>query len=484
MLFIKNKTVDKTLLRISKSIDDSLQDVYSQIEQKTLKEDTGTKSKEVPLPVTLEDCLYVFDNSHIVAKVARILAQDLLLGDITLTPENEEDKEKVEEIQKNLIDFQEELYFAGIDYFYAPYGVFEVAYDETISTKFKLSQMPVITTKLIEATFQKNTYFLIEQKTDNSTNYFTIIGEEYPKDFTYGKEELGKCVIFGGDNFYKFLKKPEWLQAKKILFADIGIDDKYEKKIENGNIADAILHVNLEPKMGGNQLVPKVNSKGEALLDGDGNPIMELALDEEDIIDEELEDKDGGIAVIYSRTETPRNFQLVDIESKDNESLNNIEEKAEYKVLSSYNVPKIRLGIMDEKQSMNSTRDQSVWEIYTKDLGTFQKPLKKKIENFIYAIKGVKVKLNITTPVFSDTIEIETDRIHKAWNNAGLTLQQYLTALSEYLPVIKLEEYDFTVNTGLWNSRYYNGQPFGDTTLTDSQINEFNNINNMISGLE
>lgn len=484
MLFIKSKNVDKTLLRISKSIDDSLKDVYNQIQTKTKKEDTGKRTTEVPLPVTLEDCLYVFDNSHIVAKVSRILAQDLFLGELTFIPENEEDKEKAEEIQKNLIDFQEELYFACIDYFYAPYGVFEVAYDEKISTKFKLSQMPVITTKLLETTFQKNTYFLIEQKTDTSTNYFKIIGEEYPKDFTYGKEDLGQCVIFGGDNFYKFLKKPEWLQAKKILFADIGIDDKYEKKIENGNIADAILHVNLEPKMGGNQLVPKVNSKGEALLNEEGNPIMELAPDEEDIIDEELEDKDGGIAVIYSRTEKPRSFQLVDIESKDNESLNNIEEKAEYKVLSSYNVPKIRLGIMDEKQSMNSTRDQSVWEIYTKDLGTFQKPLNKKIEQFIYLTKGVKGKINITTPIFSDTIEIETNRIHEAWNNAGLTLQQYLTALSEYLPVIKLEEYDFTVNTGLWNARYYNGQPFGDTALNDSQIEEFNNINNMISGLE
>ena len=483
MLFIKNKTVDKTLLKISKSINDSLEDIYSQIQSKTLKEDTGKKATEVPLPVTLTDCLYVFDNSHIVAKVSRILSQDLFLGELTFTPENEEDKEIAKEIQENLIDFQEELYFTGIDYFYAPYGVFEVAYDPKISDKFKLSQMPVITTKLIETSFKKETYFLIEQKTDNDTNYFKIIGEEYPEDFTYGKKELGECVIFGGDNFYKFLKKPEWLQAKKLLFADIGIDDKYEKKIENGNIADAILHINLEPKIGGNQLVPKVNSKGEALLDGDGNPIMELADDEEDIIDEELEDKEGGIAVVYSRTENPRTFQLVDIEAKNNDTLDLLSEKAEYKVLSSYNVPKIRLGIMDEKQSMNSTRDQSVWEIYTKDLGTFQKPLNKKIEQFIYLTKGVKGKINITTPIFSDTIEIETDRIHKAWNNAGLTLKQYLTALSEYLPIIKLEEYDFTINTGLWNSRYYNGQPF-NTELNDSQLEEFNNINNMIGNLK
>ena len=39
------------------------------------------------------------------------------------------------------------------------------------------------------------------------------------------------------------------------------------------------------------------------------------------------------------------------------------------------------------------------------------------------------------------------------WDAGALTLKQFITALADYLPIIDLNDYDFTTNPEIWNYR-------------------------------
>ena len=52
-----------------------------------------------------------------------------------------------------------------------------------------------------------------------------------------------------------------------------------------------------------------------------------------------------------------------------------------------------------------------------------------------------------------DKRESEIKILSQTWNDGALTLQQYITGLSEYVNVINLEDYDFTTNTHIWSYR-------------------------------
>ena len=48
------------------------------------------------------------------------------------------------------------------------------------------------------------------------------------------------------------------------------------------------------------------------------------------------------------------------------------------------------------------------------------------------------------------------DLINDSKEEGALTLEQYITGLSEYINVINLDDYDFTVNRGVWEYRNLN----------------------------
>ena len=146
------------------------------------KEDTATYGVELKPPVPMKDCKYVFDNSSYVAKCCRILAKDIILNKITLISDNEENDTVVKKIQDNLIENIMELYYLLVDYYYAGIGAVEYA---TGKHKFKLKQIPINTTRIIRVNYKGKEYYLLEQKIDTKTNYFKIMGEVYPPNFSH-----------------------------------------------------------------------------------------------------------------------------------------------------------------------------------------------------------------------------------------------------------------------------------------------------------
>ena len=64
--------------------------------------------------------------------------------------------------------------------------------------------------------------------------------------------------------------------------------------------------------------------------------------------------------------------------------------------------------------------------------------------------------------------------------NGALTLKQYITGLSEYISVIDLNEYDFTVNPDLWSFRRI---PELQETMSVEDEELIRNIEAQLSGL-
>ncbi len=434
-LQIKN-TVDNNIINIKKSIADNLRN--TELFQSE-SEDTATSNVTLKPPVPFSDCKYVFDNSSYVAKCCRIKAQDIILNTLTLVNESDAKYDTVvQKIQSNLVENITELYFMLIDYYYAGLGVIEYAYG---THKFTLKQIPVNTTSIIRVNYQNQDYYLLQQKIQTHTNYFKIMGEEYPPTFSqYNGQPLGECALMGGDNFYNFFATPLWVQEKDKIFTEIAISNKNYNTISNGNIATGILNINLEPQ----PFKPVV-------YDELGNETQTKS--REEIIAEELTGTENGIAVVFTESNRPISFDFTNIENNNYEYLESLQEKAEQSVLNCYNIPLARLMINTEKESMNSNKTQSIWEIYTLDLKTEQSKIKEYIKELIFELYSIEVSVEIEVPLFSDRKEIEINNLINEWNAGLLTLKQTIEGLSEYTSVIDLKQYDFTINPALWEYR-------------------------------
>ena len=412
----------------------------------SVDKDTADAGVELLPPVSMRNCLYVFENSSYVAKSARILANDVLFNNITLSSSdlNDDDvvlKEQVKQIQEYLMSNIDELYNLAVDYYYSGWGAIEYVWN---NTQFSLKQIPIHTCKIKRITINKEYVFLLEQKINSKTKYFKIMGETYPDDFLfYNGEKLGYTAIIGGDNIYQFYSLPYWVQDYKKILTQIAISEADYKTVANGNISSGILNINLEP-----QIAPAIE------YDQNGNVVEQTSRQE--IIENELTNANGGTAVIFTESNRPVKLDYVNLTNNNYSYLSDLGDKCQQAVLNDYNIPLVRLMINSEKESMNSNKTQSIWEIYTLNLRNEQKKWKQFINELIFELYGMDLIVDIDVPIFSDRREIEVKLLIDAWKEGALTLEQYITGLSEYINVINLDDYDFTVNRGVWEYRNLN----------------------------
>lgn len=439
-MIIQGQPVDTELLKIHKSIADNLKN--KDIIQSTNK-DTAENSIELHPPISMQNCLYVFQKSSHVAKSCRILAADIIYNEITLTLDgidepSEHQVNQVTKINEYLTDNIDELYYLAVDYYYAGWCAMEYTWN---NVEFKLSQIPIHSCKIIRISVQGSTTYLLKQQINSTTKYFKIMGEDYPIDFMeYDGIKLGYASLIGGDNIYQFFSLPKWIQDYEKILTEIAIASSDYKTVSNGNISSGILNINLEPQNG----MP-------IRYDESGNPISEIS--REETIKDELQSANGGTAVIFTESNRPVNLDYVSLANSNQSYLSDLSLKCQQAVLNDYNIPLVRLMINTEKESMNSDKTKSIWEIYTLNLKNEQKIFKLFIRELIQDLYNITVNVDISTPIFSDRREIEIKILSQAWNDGALTLQQFITALSEYLPVIDLKEYDFTVNPETWDYR-------------------------------
>lgn len=439
-MIINGLPVDNEILNIQKSISSNLQNKTSFQSENV---DTAENIVELKPPIPMKDCLYIFENSSFVAKCCRVLADDIIYNDIILTINSkEEPSEKLVNQVKKINEFinenLDELHNLAIDYYYAGWGAIEYTWD---NTKFSLKQIPIHTCKIVRVTQGQDSFFLLKQQINSKIHYFKIMGETYPENISYyGNQKFGYVSLLGGDNVYQFFSLPRWSQDYTEILTEIAISNSNFKTISNGNISSGILNINLEPQL---------NDPFE--YDDDGK-IVEVPSRQE-VISEELQSATGGVAVIFTESNRPVQLDYVSLVNSNHEYLADLSKSCQEVVLNDYNVPLVRLMINTEKESMNSNRTQSIWEIYTLVLKNEQRPFKLYIKELIKDLYNLDVNVDISTPIFSDRREIEVNLISQAWNDGALTLKQLVTGLSEYISSIDLNDYDFTLNPSLWEYR-------------------------------
>lgn len=438
-MIIKGIPVDAELIGIKKSIAENLKDKNT---FQSVNEDTANPAIELIPPISMHNCFYVFKESSHVAECSRILADDIIYNDITLTPveDNADDHlvNQVMKINEFLNKNVDELHNLLIDYNYAGWAALEYAWN---NTEFKLQQIPIHTCSIIRINLKGSEYYLLQQKINNTTNYFKIMGEDYPDDFQhYNTHKLSEAALLGGDNIYQFFSLPKWIQNYDEILTEIAIKKSDYKTISNGNISSGVLNINLEPQTG-----------KPIKYDKDGKIIEEPS--REEVISGELKSANGGTAVIFTTSNRPTNMDYVSLTNNNQSYLSDLKLSCQQSVLNDYEIPLVRLMINTEKESMNSDKTKSIWEIYTLNLRNKQKPVKQFIKELLYELYTIDIDVQIATPIFSDRREVEIKLHSQAWNDGALTLKQYIIALADLLDVIDLNDYDFNKNPEIWDYR-------------------------------
>lgn len=452
--------------KIQKSISNNLRNKnLFQSENK----DTADTSIRLKPPISMNDCLFVFENSSYVAKCCRILAADIIYNDITLTyadndNPNEHEINQLRKINEYLNNNKDELYNLAVDYNYAGWCAMEYAWN---NTSFTLQQIPIYSCDIIRVNVNGEDLYLLEQKINSTTKHFKIMGESYPDNFMhYNNNPLGYASLIGGDNIYQFFSLPKWIQDYQKILTEIAITSINYRTVSNGNISSGVLNINLEPQ-----------TAKPIRYDGNGQIIQEKT--REETITEELQSANGGTAVIFTESNRPMNMDYVGLANNNSSYLTELGLNCQQSVLNDYNIPMTRMMINTEKESMNSDKTKSIWEIYTLNLKNEQTPYKLFIKELLKELYSIHVDVDISLPIFSDRREIETGLLSKAWNDGALTLQQFIVGLSEYLNVVDLNDYDFTKNPEIWSYRKIpeltSGLSVEDAALIDeieAQLNE------------
>lgn len=451
-MIIKGQDINQKLSQVVKSVANNLQNSDKFIGKKLDEEENLTVLKR---PISASDAKYIYDNATYVATCSQILAEDTIMNDITLTPVDEEatdeNKKIVEQINQYLLDNIDEFYNMAVDFNYSGFAALEVTDD---GTRFTVKQLPSNTLDVVQVTEKKNKFYLLKQTLNRDTYYYRILGEDYSNFVNLNNFELSDAVIMGGDNLFLFFSTPKYMSIRNKIFTQIAIEEANYNKVSKGNIAKGLLHVPLPPQLG----VPKQ-------FDEAGNEIHVPS--DEEIISDELQKGANGIAVVFTRADKPINFDFIKIEDDNESYLENYQKSCEEAVLNVYRIPLARLMINTEKESMNSNKTQTIWEIYSLSLKQEQKKWKQLIKELIYALYEIDVNVEMTTPDFSDNRETEVDLTIKAWDSGALNLQQLIEALSNYIPVINLNDYDFNVNRDIWEYRKLENMTADPETLQE-----------------
>lgn len=460
-MIIKGHNINHTLSQVVKSVSNNLQNADKFLGKKL---DEGENISVLKRPISSTDAKYIFDNATYVATCSQILAEDTIMNDITLTPRDEEATEKtkqiINQINKYLIDNLDEIYNMAVDYNYSGFGALEIT---EAGNKFTLKQLPSNTLDVVQVAEKNNKFYLLRQTLNGRTYYYHILGEDYTNFVNLNNYELSDAILMGGDNFYLFYSEPRYMSIRKKIFTQIAIESENYEKVSKGNIAKGLLHVPLPQQLG----APRQ-------FDSEGNEIPVPS--EEELISDELSQGANGIAVVFTRSEQPIPFEFIKIEDDNTAYLENYQKTCEEAVLNVYRIPLARLMINTEKESMNSNKTQAIWEIYSLSLTQEQKKWKQLIKELVYALYNIDVHVDMTTPDFSDNRETEVELIVKAWDSGALNLQQLIEALSEYIPVINLNDYDFTLNRDIWEYRKIDME-----TLDPETVQEVEQIEDLIN---
>ena len=496
---IQGETVNKEIELIKSTLDQTantkLQSA-TKIPTESDKKDTSTKSKYLTPPIKPALATYYFDKNLMLARSCDILSEDVILGNtINISIKDEQDETESSELDlpdiSNIIDSvqksQVEISYMCGDYELNGAGCCKILRFEE-ENEFRLVQLPMESlqvVKVVEEKLQSTPIYLIEQSMGvGDKKYYKIVGQTYPEDYTaYDGKELGLCWWIGGDNFYKFFKKPKWLQSIEPLNCQIALESLDTEKINSGNNVNGILFFNKESGLA----IPRPpqsstddNSEDDDSSNEDNAYYQQLKQIAEmsgaQTIANELKAAGTGTAVLYEETNKPMTMNYVAISDNNYDYLENKAKAADQKIISSFSIPRERYMINDVKESMNSQKTAAFWEIYTKSLNAkqliYENGLLEVIEE-CYPDFEYDLDIDIEVPIFSELVNAKIAIFTDLFLKGLITLKQTIILLAKYISDLNIEDHDFT--NPIYDMRFFQGKPLDDYVMTPEDLEQYNN---------
>lgn len=454
---INPEFVNKDLLKFRDDLEEALSNVGKQEGYKTSMD--GGDYVNPYLPIDL--ARYAYHHSSTLRSVIESFSQDVFLNDYSL--ENPDEDPSIINKSWNKSRNKYQIYLAGIEYYLYGYGVLEII-DNAIT--FKLVQLPAHTIRLRVIPFNHplthRTYYFYyaEQKVNGYTKLFQISNYDYSMlhDFGVDHGATGTVLWLGGCNENEFFDIPRWIAKRKALFTDIAIDDFNSKKIEKGNILAGFL-----------------------LLTGPTERKDPRSPDEPGIADKIEQDLKGGncgtIVSYLGNTSSNRDIKMDYVVLQDNnwEYFEKLQDRCVDDLLRCFKMPKIRLAIDDIKESMNSNKSDTLYEIYNREVWASQMNMQTRLDEYNHVYLNVQSDMVISTPEFTDKTNTRITNTVTLFNNGLLSLGQALETLTPLFPNIDFKE-EGTLSEDLYKTRFYNGNILGNNSEAYTQMDEIDNI--------
>jgi len=268
-------------------------------------------------------------------------------------------------------------------------------------------------------------------------------------DYDKEDEEYPICLWLGGGATHEFYDVPKWYPDNDLTLAKINLNIFNAENINEGNNIDGVLSFIGPPQR-------KDEETGEK---------------PEDKLRRQIRNAGTGTLVMYLERMSDKIPVEIDYQAISNDNWDYLEKfsiSCDDAIMSNYSIPKTRLMINDETESMNSNKTDAIWEIYTISLNQEQYKNELIIDKFDQIFFGIDASLDIETPVFTDKKQIELQNIVLLTEKGLITLGQSVLYLMSIMPDIDFSKID--LEAPYMNERLYNGNVLGITDSSDEDM--------------
>lgn len=383
------------------------------------------------------NCKYVISKYPTLSAIIRVLSVDTCYNEYVFAKLNDTsyDNEEVTEFWKRN---KSELKKQTEDWLGFGFGASEITFHENTGYPAKLKQIPAETLDIKIVQYNGQAYHFARYMNDGKEVFFRITREDYtglPDNLDIGS---GWVIWLGGGNESQWYDKPIWYSAYNDLLTAIRKKELDYHTISNDNIPKSVLFIEGPP---------------------DNPSNGELGVYES--LRQQFQKANGGIAISY--LETPMDSDIlktdyVKIQDDNFDYLNELIKQTDNSLLSLYRVPTIRLMIDNNKESLNSNKSQTVYEIYTLDLESYQYPIEEEINIFTHLFYEPNIYCEIKTPIFVDNKKSQAQTILEFYDVGILELGDTLKMVRRLFPEHDWSEIDW--NNPELAQRFYHGMLF------------------------
>ncbi|MDR3063382.1 MAG: hypothetical protein LBU40_04500 [Methanobrevibacter sp.] len=397
-------------------------------------------------PLNQDFCEFIYRNNKIVANAIKIKKEDIILNNNFYSNSDfnfinnyiieglEYNKEEIANIVAD-----HELFGAGC-------GVIRQYRGYINFQHLKQKNLEVV-----NYSFNGNYYPLILYNYGNTIEYFKFNDYYYPEDFNYQNKDLESCLWIGGGQFNSFYSYPFYYQAINDITQEL-INKNYDKTmLENGNLVSGLVYMN---KQGVTAI--RKNRRPE---DETGEAITSTVLPQNiENIKNSIEKAGLGNVFLYEESDNALTIDYVRLTNDNYDYLLKRLEDYRTELMSAALIPQERFMLTNIKESMNSNKTLTIWNIYINSLKSEQNKIVGNFTDCFIILFNYKADININTPIIDEINVLRQKIVEEAFKSGVITLRQYI---QQYNDIHQING-EIPDNTNpLLDERYFNFKPIG-----------------------